>query len=324
MSLEPIPNSKIYVSHYRLRARGFLNSVSARREFDGVLIRAGEGFGCIHPWPELGDPTLEKCLDDLRGARRWPIVRRALRCAEYDEAAREHSESLFEDMEVPISHATLTSLESNEVAAAVDMGFTTAKAKCGRNLVGEVAALKALHREHPTLRWRLDFNETGDAESIGKFLYACGDSLRGMIDFIEDPLPFSETAWPELHRKTRVPLAVDREAGPHRMGAQVVIIKPAIDEPFLLAEVAVMRGQRIVLTSYMDHPLGQTFAAWEAARLGLLIPGTTGICGLQTHHLFQPNPFIELLGPWKPEFKIPGGTGLGFDDLLDELPWAKL
>ena len=48
-----------------------------------------------------------------------------------------------------------------------------------------------------------------------------------------------------------------------------------------------MNRQRVVLTSYMDHPLGQTFAAWEAARLGLQFPGLVGVCGLQTHHLVR-------------------------------------
>lgn len=50
---------------------------------------------------------MEKCLEDLAGPRRWRIVRRALRCAELDGAARENEESLFEEMEVPASHATL-------------------------------------------------------------------------------------------------------------------------------------------------------------------------------------------------------------------------
>jgi O-succinylbenzoate synthase len=80
----------------------------------------------------------------------------------------------------------------------------------------------------------------------------------------------------------------------------------------------------VVLTSYMDHPLGQAFAAWEAARLALQFPGLVGICGLQTHHLFEPDGFVELLGPWSPQFQAPPGTGLGFDDLLAALPWTPL
>ena len=72
---------KPLISRYRLKARGFLNSISNRSSFEGALIQIDGGYGCIHPWPELGDPTLDKCLADLAGARRWPIVRRAIRCA---------------------------------------------------------------------------------------------------------------------------------------------------------------------------------------------------------------------------------------------------
>ncbi len=51
---------KPLISRYRLKARGLLNSISRRREFEGVLIQIDGGFGCIHPWPELGDPAVGK------------------------------------------------------------------------------------------------------------------------------------------------------------------------------------------------------------------------------------------------------------------------
>lgn len=315
---------KPLISRYRIKSRGFLNAISGRREFEGALIRIGGGFGCIHPWPELGDPTLEKCLADLQGERRWPIVRRALRCAEYDEAARSRDESLFEEMEVPKSHATLTGLKLETVTTAAEAGFTTVKLKGGFDPEKERAFLETAASAFPTLKWRIDFNESLTPEQASSFLLGLSEKTRAAIDFIEDPCPFSETAWPELHRRTRVNLAIDREAAPHRVGAQVTIIKPAIDEPFLLAEAAIAHRQRVVLTSYMDHPFGQAFAAWEAARLELQFPGITGICGLQTHHLFDADGFTEALGAWSPDFTIPQGTGLGFDDQLDALPWTRL
>lgn len=315
---------KPLISRYRIKSRGFLNAISGRREFEGALIRSGDGFGCIHPWPELGDPPLEKCLADLQGERRWPIVRRALRCAEYDEAARSRSESLFEDMEVPASHATLTDSKAAAVLQAVEAGFTVVKLKGGRDPQKEAAFLEAMAAEFPALKWRIDFNEALSPEQASSFLLGLSEKTKATIDFVEDPCPFSETVWPELHRKSRIPLAIDRESAPHRIGAQVTVIKPAVDEPYLLGEAAIAHRQRVVLTSYMDHPFGQAFAAWEAARLELQFPGLVGVCGLQTHHLFEADAFTEALGPWSPEFKIPPGTGLGFDDFLDALPWTRL
>lgn len=315
--------SKPLVSRYRLKARGYLNALSNRREFEGALIRIDGGYGCIHPWPELGDPPLEKCLADLAGARRWPIVRRAIRCAEYDQAAREHEHSLFEDMEVPDSHATLSLARAEGVAHAAEAGFTTVKLKAGRNPATEIQFLETMRAAHPGLKWRLDFNESLAPREAGEFLSQLSAETRAAIDFVEDPCPYSDGVWRDLQRRSGVKFAVDREAAPLSAAARVMIVKPAIDEPFLLAEAALRHQQRVVVTSYMEHPVGQTFAAWEAARLSLQFPGLVGLCGLQTHHLFEPDAFSEWLGPWLPVFQPPAGFGLGFDELLDELPWTR-
>ena len=311
--------------HYRLKSRRHLNARSKRREFEGILLRDGEGgYGCIHPWPELGDPTLAKCLEDLGGARRWPIIRRALRCVEMDGAARSMKDPLFEELEIPASHATLAGCDEEEVRRAVDAGFTCAKLKLGGVTSSELAFLERMNSLHPGLRWRLDFNETGDAAELGEWFAGMPAEVTSRIDFLEDPAPFADSTGRELHRKTRIPLAVDRESAPGRSAAQVMILKPAVDEPWLLAEAAASQGQQVVVTSYMDHPLGQAFAAWEAGRLALQFPGLVGTCGLQTHHLFEPDAFTEALGAWTPAFNAPPGTGLGFDDLLEKLPWKRV
>lgn len=317
-------DAKTFVSLYRLRSHGRLNALTGRREFAGALVRIDGGYGCIHPWPELGDPPLEKCLADLAGPRRWPIVRRAVRCAQYDRVARRFEHSLFEEMEVPESHATLAACDVAEVALAVEAGFRLVKLKCGIDLTTEARFLDEMASEYPALGWRLDFNETLNPDAASAFLTSLAERTRNAIDFVEDPCPYAETTWKTLHRQTRIKLAVDRESSPQSAAAQLMVIKPAVDEPLLLAEAALANHQRLVVTSYMDHPLGQAFAAWEAARLGLQFPGMLAACGLQTHHLFEPNPFTEVLGPWSPAFQAPPGHGLGFDDLLEELPWNPL
>ncbi len=315
-------------SRYRLRSRSIkLNAASPRREFEGALIQVGHGFACLHPWPELGDPSLDKCLADLQGKRRWPLVRRAVRCAEMDAAARLNEDWMFEEMEVPLSHFTLPSLDRSIIELAVASGFQTIKLKIGHDLIAEGLFLREISAAYPKLHWRLDANEKPSHEAIRDFLLALPDSTREQIEFLEDPCPFSEEGWQLLFKETRVPLAIDRESGPNvstSKSAQVVIIKPALDEPWLLAEAAARKGQRVVVTSYMDHPLGQTFAAWEAGRLALQFPGLVTTCGLQTHHLFEPTPFTQALGEVTPTFNPPAWTGLGFDELLDELPWQEL
>lgn len=318
----------IYLARYQLRAKATqLNAASPRREFEGALIQIGEGFANLHPWPELGDPPLQKCLADLAGRRRWPIVRRAVRCAEFDAAARLHEDWMFEEMEVPQSHCTLPVPDRRQVELAIENGFSAIKLKVGRDLVAEGLFLREAAAAHPRLSWRLDANEHPTREAMRDFLLALPEGTRDAIEFVEDPCPFSEESWSLLHRETGVALAIDRESGPNvstAKSAQVVVIKPAIDEPWLLAEAAASKGQRVIVTSYMDHPLGQAFAAWEAGRLSLQFPGLVGLCGLQTHGLFEPTEWTAALGEVRPEFTPCAWTGLGFDELLETLLWKKI
>ena len=309
---------------YRLTARQPLNAKSARREVEGALVRIGEGFACLQPWPELGDPTLERCLADLAGPRRWPLVRRAVRCAKEDADARFIGDPLLEEIDVPDSHATLPWQDRRIVESAFDKGFDRVKLKIGRDAESERAFLVEMAEAFPQLRWRLDANESFEPAAAEAFLLDLPEPIRWRIDFVEDPCPYASRTWEELRRNARVPLAVDREAAPQAEAAQVMIVKPAVDEPWLLAEAAAARGQQVIVTSYMEHPLGQVAAAWEAAKLNVQFPGLIGICGLQTHHLFAPSDFAERLGRWSPRFQSPGGTGLGFDDLLERLPWKRL
>ena len=321
----PPNEDTVWIHHYRLRARhGPLNALARRSEYEGVLIRHRGGHACIHPWPELGDPSLATCLADLAGPRRRSIVRRALRCAEMDRVAREYDHSLFEDLEVPVSHATLTHADPKSVEAARDAGFDRIKIKGGRDPESEAAFLRSMAHEHPALRWRIDCNEAFDPAAADAFLAAMDPTTRRAIDFVEDPCPYADATWSRLRATHRIPLAVDREASTLSSAAQFMVIKPAVDEPMLLAEAALQHGQRVVITTYMDHPVGQAFAAWEAARLALQMPGLVDVCGLQTHHLFESDPFLEILGPWSPTFTVPEGDGIGFDELLEILPWRRL
>ena len=316
-------SEELWFWKYELTARQPVNATTMRRKYQGVLLRIDDGFACLHPWPELGDPTLGKCLADLRGARRWPIVRRALRCAQEDANARFIGDELLDEIDVPDSHATLPWHDDRIVESAVEKGFAQLKMKVGRDLKRESDFLTGISERFPQLRWRLDFNEVTTAGEARDFLLGLPGALRARLDFVEDPCPYSDEVWTQLGRETGTILAVDREAAPQCAAAGVMVVKPAVDEPWLLAEAAAGRGQQVVVTSYMEHPLGQCFAAWEAAKLNVQFPGLVGICGLQTHQLFTPCDFSERLGRWSPHFKSPGGTGLGFDERLERLPWKR-
>ena len=295
--------SDIWYAPYQLHSVATLNARSQRRSFSGALIRQGSGFGCVHPWPELGDPPLQDCLVDPESV----LMKRALLCATADGLAREKGVSLFQNQCVPESHATLPAASHDSVERALHAGFKVVKVKAKQSL-GE---LKSLIRDFPQLRWRVDFNCSADGGSLQ-------EDLRGLetfVDFIEDPFPFDSLRWAAFEKVTGVSLANDWsvEKG---MSCGVHIIKPAVNDP----KPIMRRSGRKIFTSYMDHPLGQTFAAWQAASF----EEANGTHGLQTHHLFEPNPFTEILGPHRPGFQNPPGTGLGFDSLLESLDWIRL
>ena len=299
--IKRIKVSEIWVSRYELRAVGALNARSSRTTFRGALIRKGSGFGCLHPWPELGDPSLEECLKD------WtlPNSRQALACALADGKAREKGVSLFEGLTVPRSHATLPSVSGEAVEQAIAAGFSTVKIK----MKGELGQALELMNAFPNLRWRVDFNGTANLTKLAREVHG----VKNLLDFIEDPVPFDSEIWRRFENETGVLLANDRAAEDFDHGIQ--IIKPAVNE----IDPLMQRAGRKIVTSYMDHPLGQCFASYESARVGM-----SETCGLQTHGLFESNPFTEVLGAPGPEFSLPGGTGLGFDELLQGLTWEKL
>lgn len=301
----------LWISRYELQAAGALNSRTGRSIYEGALVREGAGFGCVHTWPELGDPTLEECLEDLAGERKLALVRRTLACIEADGVAREAGRSLFEGLEVPRSHATLPVLNEEVLSEAVRRGFEQVKVKAGREVGSELRKVRRMMQGFPGVGWRIDFNESGTCnELLEEFAYWT-DEEKAAIDFLEDPVAYEGGDWTRLGRETGMTLANDRHVGEDRGDSGILIVKPAVNE--------MLDGKRVLVTSYMDHPVGQVFAAWEAARAGV-----TGVCGLQTHWVFASNPFTEVLGEVKPEFTVPEGAGLGFGDLLEGLSWRRL
>ncbi len=94
--------------------------------------------------------------------------------------------------------------------------------------------------------------------------------------------------------------------------SEVLVVKPAVNG-------MPDDTSRVVVTSYLDHPFGQAFAAYEAGKNEVRL-----VSGIQTHGVFEANSFSEELGGLRPAFQVPQGVGLGFGGMLDRLPWRKL
>jgi O-succinylbenzoate synthase len=294
---------------YEMVPKQRLNAIAANGPRRGALIRTGRGYGDVHPWPELGDAPLDEQLARLARNETTPLTRASLGFAAIDAAARREGRRLFEGLAIPPSHWP---------GSDPPDGFDTVK-------------LKFIDRIPDRVRLRIDFNAT---LTPGEFLRIAATLPRERIDFIEDPCPYDAATWSEFRESTGLRLALDR-AGviQHRQeclcymdrdlwhrhscrclagSVDVLVVKPAVRK-IPVSDV------EIVVTSYMDHPIGQLCAAYAAAAAGI-----TTTCGLVTHVLYEQDPFVERMQIDGTCLVPPGGSGLGFDDLLEKLPWKRL
>ncbi len=322
----------IDISYYQLQPMGG----SYRHMRQGALIRlttkeGGIGYGDCHPWHELGDFELKKQLALLATGKLTPLTQRTIAAAQLDASARKTQKHLFATLKVPPSHHHLAELSSSQghnlerLVRAIPSVF---KIKVGIDPKHELAILQ---QWWPVLRQgkgrlRLDFNCRLTRSDFETYLQALGD-VRDCIDFYEDPCVYDPQQWQQLREKYGVVLACDREslrALPHPHSCDVLVVKPAVqDVGCFLGESRA--GRQLVITSYVDHPIGQLTAAHAAAVVFRDEPEALGLCGLLTHHAFAATPFSMRFGEVD-GCLIPSsiGVGWGYDDLWETLPWQPL
>ncbi|HYO76990.1 MAG TPA: enolase C-terminal domain-like protein [Thermoanaerobaculia bacterium] len=275
---------RLWVHRYTLAPRRPLSGVARAGVREGALLRVDGGFADVHPWPELGDAPLDEQLALLARGETTSLTAASLRLASLDADARRRGVSLFEGLTIPESHWP---------GADPPAGFDTVK-------------IKGVQAVPEHVRIRIDFNATLTAE---EFLRIASTLPRERIDFIEDPCPYDARTWRALRSQSGLRLALDRFSGE----ADVLVHKPA-----LAADFPTFNGE-VVVTSYMDHPVGQFGAAYIAATNRV-----SRRCGLMTHVLYEPDAFIERIERDGARLLPPRGTGIGFDELLENLSWTEL
>jgi O-succinylbenzoate synthase len=289
---------RVWFHRYTLTPKRRLSPLAEARQREGALLRIDDGFSDLHPWPELGDASLDEQLSLLARNELTPLTRASLKLAAADGNARRRGVSLFEGLQIPESHWP---------GPDPPPGFDTVKLK-------EYVAVDS------RFLIRLDYNRRLTAE---EFLRTSRELPSGQIDFIEDPCPYDASAWKRLRAETGLRLALDLPAGSSATtGAyDVLVVKPARHAQWPETE------KDVVVTSSMDHPVGQLGAAWKAASLYGAVPRREPSVlrhGLVTHVLYESNPFIERMTLDGARLVPPEGTGIGFDDLLGKLTWKTL
>lgn len=290
-----------------------------RFDFKGCI-----GYADCHPWPELGDSDLKTQLDLLRQRSfSTPTLERALAHAKIDAAARSNGKNLLANLLLPTNNylfMDVKEVSSDELQRLKTEGFTYIKIKVGKDLVGEAQTLNQLSNDLKPFKLRLDFNERIDATAFEAFF----KDIRGLqeqIDFCEDPFPYDKNLWRKVSKALGVAFGCDRKVNKELSDDEsALVIKPAIQNP----ENFLSNTQRIIFTSYLDHPLGQLMAAYEAGKFYQRNPLQTETCGLITHHVYTKNAFSERLSWGKPKLEAVSGMGVGFDDLLLKQKWTGL
>ncbi len=304
---------KIWVHRYQLVSKP--PGALAR---EGALLKVewmpGEiGYSDLHPWPEFGEPPLHEHILSLSNKKFTPLVQIALEFNSIDRVYRGLKRSAFWGLGLPRSHKLVTEMRFVESAQLVDWqkaGFTHIKVKMGKDLIGETDLLRQWSMHYPDWFWRIDINARLTVSEFTSWWKSLDDRIKTKIDFIEDPvtngerIPFSG------------PWAQDWTTCP---GAQVRVFKPAHES------ISLERGfKRVIFTHSLDHPLGQSAAAWSAAKFYAKNPSMKEVCGLAAAEGYITDAFSQAWFCAGPRMQPPPGNGFGFDEHLEALTWEPL
>ncbi len=330
--------NRIHYYDYTLRSRGSLNAVSQRSEFHGALIKVDDGIGCLHPWLEFGDAPVEEQLKLLREGGTSKVIERALQIAAVDGEARRRGVSLFAGLEIPPSHYSWDQHQAPEpqMLRVIEEGWKAIKGKGTQNIdevlrwveersVGfSPQSAEPLRTKFRAPFIRLDLNSCLTKEQFKRFMELMPPQLRRCIDFIEDPFPYDAGCWLNFQRSYDIRLALDKKLRGATEGFDVAVMKPGRRDWRRMIN-SVPNSARIVMTSAMDHAIGQSFAAYEAAQAWRDLGSRMDLCGLCTEHLFAKDDFFEQISSHGGNLQVDRkGTGLGFDEVIAKLSWKQL
>ncbi|UXR64912.1 hypothetical protein EZJ49_01435 [Bdellovibrio bacteriovorus] len=325
---------KIFTSPYSLKPVGLLSAVANVTARQGALFKVEwsdghMGYADLHPWPELGDLSLQEQLEDLRMGRMTAQVEQSIWMARRDAVLRKQKKNIFDAGEKIRNNYLLSNYQDLKPGFLDELkkqGFTTVKVKMGRDLQQEAVALT--HIAAAGLRMRLDFNAVGSWQIFEKFMTGLPPAVRVLIEYVEDPFPFDFHAWNEARKLCKIALDNQYDKVPWgklpSAAFDVLVIKPAKTDVDKAVAHCQKWNLKMTVTSYMDHPVGMLHALGVAMDLKKQYGDMILEAGCLTYRLFQMESFgaeINTQGPYLLKTK---GLGIGFDRLLEALPWQPL
>jgi O-succinylbenzoate synthase len=319
--------TSISYSPYELFTPYKLNWKSLQKRRVGFLIRVTfedgiTGFADCHPWIELGDADVNVQKDALKKKFLTPLLQQSLKCAYIDGLYRSQKKNLLDGLVSPINHLLIGSLSSHWNTLNGIQNFKTLKVKWNGALPLEehVYLLKAIAEKKFIIR--LDCNGFLSQQLFLSFLNKI-KPFKEAFEFIEDPISeFDPDFFAVCQNNFQILIALDRLSLSQislLKAKHVLVLKPAVQDIDNYLQYS--SQHKIVITSYLDHPIGQLYAAYHAAKLYSSHSKALLSCGLLSHRLYT-----NVQG-WLEEknFSINSqGTGLGCDNKLDTQDWVLL
>lgn len=321
---------------YSLQPMNDLGALANTNLREGALLKVVwpnglTGYADLFPWPELGDAGIEDQLEALAQGKISGLVEQSIWLAKKDAALRRDKINAYAGISKVKNHYLISDFRTfndSHMKELRSAGFTTLKIKVGRDPDEEVKFISRTVKQNPVMV-RLDFNSKGTLNSFRDFILKLGPGESSRIEYVEDPFPWNSDAWAEGQKM--VPLAIDHEGEKVDFDSlktpppfKVVVIKPARQD----VEKAVKRvnqfGLKMVVTSSLDHPVGVAHAMKVAADLKKFNPNTLIDCGCLTLKSYKPNEFTNRISVQGPFLNSISGTGIGFDDLFEKVPWVAI
>ncbi len=335
----------IEIAKYTLKPKSFLNAKSKSLDLkEGFLLKIdfnnfGIGYSDCFSWEILGDISIIKQIENLKNGIYNTHLEKSIYFAYIDAQFRSKNSNVFENLNLLRNHYTCTNyteLNFKFIEFLSYNCFLKIKLKCGLSINDEIILIKNIAPILKKLKMslRLDFNSNMDSHEFCLFLSSIKENLD-IIDFIEDPIVYHKNDWVNLKNLfPKLSFAVDRvhedfyyvDGENYREKSyDYLVLKPAIQNINKIFKNPRIKRNSFVFTSYMDHPLGQLSALFEATLFYSEALQTQHECGFLTHSLYEKNSYSELLTVSDTKL-IPSleGKGFGFDALLEKEHWRKL
>lgn len=327
---------KLEHANYELLPQTEIGSLAKAEPRQGALMRISwpdgkTGHADCFPWPELGDPDIAAQLWSLGQGKITPLMEQTMWLARRDAEWRAAKKSPYKGLTKVKNHyliADYKKVTDEEIYQAKSAGFTTFKIKFGKNVEDEARWLDKFIKVFSVMV-RIDFNAKINFPLLERFTSILSVPAKARIEFVEDPFAWNQELWTEAARL--LPLAADAVLSDidfAQIGEKppfgVVIIKPARQDVAKMTALVDRFGLKMVVTSSLDHPVGEMHAAIIAGELKKKYPNRLLDCGCYPSKVYKLIDFGAAITKRGPFVEDVAGTGIGFDDLFENTRWKPV